>query len=41
MAYDDAQVLAKEQEEALLYKDMRADAVGQAVRRLGRAKPQL
>lgn len=41
MAYDDAQVLAKEQEEALLYKDMRADAVAQAVRRLTRAKPQL
>jgi LPS-assembly lipoprotein len=40
MAYDDAQVLAKEQEEALLYKDMRSDAVAQAVRRLSRAKPQ-
>ncbi len=41
LAYDDAQVLAKEQEEALLYKDMRSDAVAQAVRRLSRAKPQL
>jgi len=41
LAYDDAPVLAKEQEEALLYKDMRSDAVGQAVRRLYRAKPQL
>ncbi len=41
LAYDDAQVLAKEQEESLLYKDMRADAVAQAVRRLSRAKPQL
>jgi LPS-assembly lipoprotein len=40
MAYDDAQVLAKEQEEVLLYKDMRSDAVAQAVRRLSRAKPQ-
>jgi LPS-assembly lipoprotein len=40
MAYDDAQVLAKEQEELLLYKDMRSDAVAQAVRRLSRAKPQ-
>lgn len=40
LAYDDTQVLAKEQEEALLYKDMRSDAVGQAVRRLYRAKPQ-
>ncbi len=40
LAYDDTQVLAKEQEEALLYKDMRSDAVGQAMRRLYRAKPQ-
>ena len=40
LPYDDAQVLAKEQEEAALYKDMRTDAVGQAVRRLNRAKPQ-
>ena len=40
LAYDDTQVLAKEQEEALLYKDMRSDAVGQAMRRLNRAKPQ-
>lgn len=41
LAYDDEQVLAKEQEEALLYKDMRADAVAQTMRRLSRAKPQL
>ncbi len=41
LAYDDAQVLAKEQEEALLYKDMRSDAVAQSIRRLNRAKPQL
>lgn len=41
LAYDDAQILAKEQEEALLYKDMRSDAVGQALRRLYKAKPQL
>lgn len=41
LSYDDAQVLAKEQEEALLYRDMRGDAVAQAIRRLGRAKPQL
>lgn len=40
LVYDDAQVLAKEQEEALLYKDMRTDAVAQAMRRLSRAKPQ-
>ncbi len=41
LTWDDTQVLAKEQEEATLYKDMRADAVGQAIRRLTRAKPQL
>lgn len=41
LTYDDAQILAKEQEEAMLYKDMRSDAVAQAVRRLSRAKPQL
>lgn len=40
LPYDDAQVLAKEQEEAMLYKDMRNDAVAQAVRRLNRAKLQ-
>lgn len=39
MTYDNAQVLAKEQEEAMLYKDMRSDAVMQALRRLSRAKP--
>jgi LPS-assembly lipoprotein len=41
MTYDDEQVYAKQQEEALLYKDMRNDAVAQAMRRLSRAKPQL
>lgn len=41
LPYDDAQVLAKEQEETMLYKDMRSDAVAQVVRRLNRAKPQL
>jgi LPS-assembly lipoprotein len=41
LPYDDAQVLAKEQEEAMLYKDMRSDALAQTVRRLNRAKPQL
>lgn len=40
MAYDDEQILAKEQEQALLYKDMRGDAVTQVIRRLNRAKPQ-
>lgn len=39
LTYDDSQVLAKEQEEALLYKDMRSDAVAQAMRRLSHAKP--
>ena len=38
--YDDAQILAKEQEEALLYRDMRADAVQQVMRRLSRVKPR-
>lgn len=41
LTYDDAQILAKEQEEALLYRDMRSDAVQQVMRRLSRAKPQL
>jgi LPS-assembly lipoprotein len=41
LPWDDTQVLSKEQEEASLYKDMRSDAVAQAVRRLNRAKPQL
>lgn len=39
LAYDDTQVLAKEQEQELLYKDMRSDAVQQTLRRLSRAKP--
>ena len=34
LPYDDTQVLAKEAEEALLYQDMRKDAVQQIVRRL-------
>jgi LPS-assembly lipoprotein len=41
LPYDDAQVFAKQQEEEMLFKDMRSDAVGQAIRRLNRAKPQL
>jgi LPS-assembly lipoprotein len=41
LSYNDSQALAKQLEEAMLYKDMRSDAVGQAVRRLYRAKPQL
>ena len=38
-SYDDTQVLAKEQEENLLYQDMRVDAVQQVLRRLNHAKP--
>jgi LPS-assembly lipoprotein len=34
LAFSDVQVLAKEQEEALLYRDMQNDAVQQVVRRL-------
>lgn len=41
LTYDDAQVLAKEQEEALLYRDMRSDAVQQVMRRLSRAKRRI
>jgi len=36
--YNDSQVLASESEEALLYRDMRSDAVQQLVRRLQAAK---
>ncbi|MCE5180745.1 MAG: LPS assembly lipoprotein LptE [Betaproteobacteria bacterium] len=38
MAYDDAMVLAKEQEETLLYRDMENDAIIQLMRRLAAAK---
>jgi LPS-assembly lipoprotein len=36
--YDDAQVLAKEQEAVLLYRDMQADLVRQLMRRLAAVK---
>lgn len=39
-SYDDTKILAKEQEEAMIYQSMRADMVRQIVRRLSRAKPQ-
>jgi LPS-assembly lipoprotein len=39
MAYSDAQVLAKENEEAMLYRDMQTDMVQQILRRLVAAKP--
>ena len=40
MTYDDTQIIAKEQEEALLYRDMQNYAVAQLMRRLVAAKPQ-
>jgi len=39
MTYDDSEVLAKESEELLLYRDMKVDAVQQMLRRLSVAKP--
>jgi LPS-assembly lipoprotein len=39
MSYDDTLVLAKESEEAILYRDMAIDAVQQMLRRLSVAKP--
>ena len=41
VSYSDAQVLAKEAEEALLYRDMQRDMVQQIMRRLVAAKPAL
>ncbi len=38
-SYDDAQILAKEAEEALLYQSMRSDMAQQIIRRLSHAKP--
>ncbi|MEW6314526.1 MAG: LPS assembly lipoprotein LptE [Pseudomonadota bacterium] len=37
-SYDDAQILAKESEEALLYRDMQADAVQQMLHRIAAAR---
>ena len=39
MTYNDAQVLAKQEEENLLYRDMQTDMVQQIMRRLGAARP--
>jgi LPS-assembly lipoprotein len=39
VTFNDAQILAKEQEEQLLYRDMQADMVQQIIRRLAAAKP--
>ncbi|WP_079432821.1 LPS assembly lipoprotein LptE [Zoogloea sp. LCSB751] len=38
LAFDDSQLLAKEQEEILLYRDMQGDLVQQLMRRLAAAK---
>lgn len=40
-SYDSTQILAKQQEEAQLYQDMRSDAVKQVMRRLNHAHPPL
>ena len=40
MSYNDAQVIAKEAEEQLLYRDMQTDMVQQIMRRLVTAHPQ-
>ena len=39
LPYDVTQVLAKQIEEQMLYKDMRTDAAGQVLRRLAYARP--
>ncbi|HSA90451.1 MAG TPA: LPS assembly lipoprotein LptE [Burkholderiales bacterium] len=39
VTYNDEQILAKEQEEQLLYRDMQADMVRQILRRLAAVKP--
>jgi LPS-assembly lipoprotein len=39
MTYDDTEVLAKESEQILLYRDMKTDAVQQMLRRLAASKP--
>ena len=40
MSFNDAQVIAKEAEEAVLYRDMQTDMVQQIMRRLVAAHPQ-
>jgi LPS-assembly lipoprotein len=39
VTFNDADILAKEQEEQLLYRDMQSDMVQQIIRRLAAAKP--
>jgi LPS-assembly lipoprotein len=41
MSYNDTQVIAKENEEVLLYRDMQTDMVQQILRRLVAARPQV
>ena len=41
MSFNDAQVIAKENEETLLYRDMQTDMVQQIMRRLEAARPQI
>jgi LPS-assembly lipoprotein len=41
ITFDDTRVLAKESEEALLWRDIQADLVQQLLRRLAAAKPKL
>ncbi len=39
LSYDDSRIIAKQQEEALLYQDMERDAVAQILRRMTAIKP--
>ena len=39
VTFNDAEIIAKEAEEELLFRDMQADMVQQIVRRLAAAKP--
>jgi LPS-assembly lipoprotein len=41
MSYNDAQIIAKEQEELMLFRDMQTDMVQQIMRRLSAAHPQI
>jgi LPS-assembly lipoprotein len=40
VTFNDAEILAKEQEEQILFRDMQSDMVQQILRRLAAAKPQ-
>ncbi len=40
-SYDDTKILAKEQEEVMIYQSMRSDMVQQIVHRLSRAQPHV